>query len=142
MPKIQFVGRVVPASLPPLTLPPWDTDFDDGTNKMLYKIRIIHSAVNAECETNLPMTSTLGFIALTNSLAFVRASLNLYTFAAAEPRAVVIDHIIEENGNIYPAIVTHSILQNLGTAVNLANADDFNKLVFLALTQEQHYAIE
>src|SRR5215831_7678521 len=58
MPKIQFVGRVVPASLPPLTLPPWDTDFDDGTNKMLYKIRIIHSAVNAECETNLPITST------------------------------------------------------------------------------------
>lgn len=141
MPKVQFIGRVLPSSLQPLTLPAWDVTVNDEKWPLTHRIRIARSLVNIECEAKSPFDDEITFIALVNSVGFARAAINLFAFATAQPRNLILDAFIDSNGVPSPINIAHTVLHNLGTAVSLNNPSEFNELLG-KIVEDQPYAME
>src|SRR5690242_6008277 len=74
----------LPASVGPISLPSTDVNFKDGDVEGVYKVRISHSIINIECEYE-PDKQHYHYPVLNNSATFVRAALNLVSFALAQP---------------------------------------------------------
>jgi hypothetical protein len=139
MPKLQFIGRVLPTQIP-LTLPPSTVEFGPSQGPGIsgtYRIHVANSIINIECEAET-VKAPERFMLLANALALVRVAVNLASFAVGHPMQVQLDTVIDETGNPSPLIVKHSILTGINTAVATDNAEAFNSLCHEIISGEPY----
>jgi hypothetical protein len=122
MPKIQFLGRVLPASQS-VGIAPRDLTWNDGDTKLSIKARIANSIVNIDCEYQ---TQPLEIV-FNRAFDIARASVNMLSFATGIGLVVQIDTIIREDG--IPNLIDWADLSlaPLCTAFQIGQDEDYYK---------------
>ena len=103
MPKIQFLGRVLPDNQFKVSLPSRNIQWGQreiGAETTI-RIRIAHSLVSVECESNAYSKEYLGPLYV-NVYQLVRAAVNVACFARGQAFSIIIDWVIGEDGSPSP----------------------------------------
>jgi|SRR5215469_15802173 len=106
MPKIQFIGRVLPtvagvtAQLPEITWPWIEKGID-----LKFKININHSIVNAECEVP-QYDPTYALELMKMSIDLARVAVDVVAFASGYCLTISMEVIIEPDGIPKPMLFT------------------------------------
>jgi hypothetical protein len=141
MPKTQFMGRVLPATLtvnlgrtPEVTFPAPEVGLE-----MKFKIHINLSLINIECECNRFQEDEVVFLYM-RAFDLCRAAVDLVGFATGYGLTVHLDTLIRPDGTPTPLQVNDIRLPALCTAYKLNTQDpkenaEFDKLYEMVLAE-------
>lgn len=141
MPKIQFIGRVLPEAIK-VSVPPRDAHWQNPNTGLdtTMRIRIQMSIINIEVESNVYDPSQLSPV-YTKALDFASASVNLVAFSAGTGHLVTLDTVIGEDGIPLPLVLQNPSLSSLCTVLQLTpeRAAEFTEIYDMILGEEQFF---
>jgi hypothetical protein len=131
MPKVQFLGRVLPQAIS-VSLPGHVVLWKDDANKTgleaTFRVQIAGSIVNVETETNRYSIADVSEL-YKQACEITRASVNLVMFAIGHELFVYIDTLIDPDGLPFVMVGRHDpALAKYCTAFSLSEADAFHKM--------------
>ncbi len=134
MPTIHFRGRILPDHEPITTPPLQEIDWREttGAKPIRYVITITRSIVNVACTLDSYSPDDDLSIPLIHAIAFSRAALDCLCFGHALGLAMVLEEVVEPDGNVKPLLYKNSRLKKLCTAFDLTpgyvGKDDYSSM--------------
>jgi hypothetical protein len=137
MPKVQFIGKVLPApAMLAVTLPDLTWKWEEQNLNLAFRVRINNSFVNIECELEKYEPAYAAELHK-RALDLARAAVNVVGFATGLGLSVYLEALIAPDGIPAAILLKHPATTPLCTAysLELARAGDLAAVYNLVLTE-------